>query len=101
MRIDGATAENVKQLEFSVPTVLDHRFDQFQSYAMSLKAIVISAPRQFERFNFRGKATITDVATGNNVEQLEFSVPIVFGPQNLIWTSESDCHLRMMTVRTS
>ena len=49
-----------------------------------MEAIFISAPRQFEWFNFQGKATRTDGTTDENVKHLEFSVPKGFGPQNLI-----------------
>ena len=103
-RTDEATAEHVTS--FLDPQFLDHRIWSIQRYAMSLKAIVISTPRWFEWFNFHGKAMRTDGATGNNVEQHKFSVPIVFGPQKLIWSvlcnvRGSDRHLRTTMVRTS
>ena len=98
MRTEGATAENVKQLEFSVPTVFGSQ------YFFRSEAIFISAPRQFEWFNFQGKATRTEGATAENVKQVELSVPTVFGPQNLIWSElrnerGSDLHLRTTAVR--
>ena len=65
-RTDGATANNVKRLKFSVPHVLGHT---------GVKAIFISAPRWFELFNFQGKATRTDGTTAENVERLEFMHP--------------------------
>ena len=69
-----------------------------------MEAIFISAPRQFEWFNFQGKVTRTDGTTAENVRQLEFYVPKGLGPQNLIWSElrnerESDLHLRATAVR--
>ena len=71
---------------------------------MSVEAIVISAPRQFEWFNFQGKVTRTDGTTAKNVKRLEFYVPKGFGPQNLIRSElrnerGSDLHLRATAVR--
>ena len=71
---------------------------------MSVEAIVISAPRRFEWFNFQGKATRTDGTTAENAKHLEFYVPKDFGPQNLIRSElrnerGSDLHLRTAAVR--
>ena len=64
-----------------------------------MEAIFISAPRQFEWFNFQGKATRTDGTTAETAKHLEFYVPNGFGPQNLIRSKlrnerGSDLHLR-------
>ena len=71
---------------------------------MGVEAIFISAPRQFERIIFKGKATRTEGDTAENVQQLEFSVPTVFGAQYLIRSElrngrRSDLHLRTTAVR--
>ena len=71
---------------------------------MSVEAIFIPAPRQFEWFNFQGKATRTEGTTAENVKHLEFYVPPDFGPQNLIQSElrnerGSDRHLRATAVR--
>ena len=71
---------------------------------MSVVAIFISAPRQFEWFNFQGNATVIDGATAENVKHLERSVPAGFGPQNLIRSElrnrrGSNLHLRTTAVR--
>ena len=71
---------------------------------MGVEAIFISAPRQFEWFNFQGKATRTDGTTATNVKHLEFYVPTGFGPQNLIQSElhngrGSDLHLRTTAVQ--
>ena len=70
---------------------------------MSVEAILISAPRRFEWFNFQGKTTRTDGTTAENVKHLEFYVPKGIGPQNLIWSElrnerGSDLHLRTSMV---
>ena len=71
---------------------------------MSVEAIVISAPRRFEWFNFQGKATRTDGTTAEHAKHLEFYVPKDFGPQNLIRSElrnkrGCDLHLRATAVR--
>ena len=71
---------------------------------MSVEAIFISAPRQFEWFNFQGKATRTDGTRAENAKHLEFYVPNSFGPQNLIrselrYERGSELHLRATVVR--
>ena len=68
---------------------------------MGAEAIFISAPRQFDWFNFQGKATRTD---GTTAENLEFYVPKGFGPQDLIRSElrnerGSVLHLRATAVR--
>ena len=66
-----------------------------------MEAIFISAPRQFEWFNFQGKATRTDGATAENVKHLEFYVPKGFGPQNLIRSELRNVRGRNLHRRTS
>ena len=68
-----------------------------------MEAIFI-ALRQFEWFNFQGKATRTDGTTAENVKHLEVYVPKGFGPQNLIRSElrnerGSDLYLRATAVR--
>ena len=76
-RIDGATAENVKHLEFSVPTGFGPQNLIRSKLRNELEAIFISAPSQFEWFNFQGKATRTNGTTAENMKHLECSVPAV------------------------
>ena len=71
---------------------------------MSVIAIFISAPRQFELFNFHGKAMRINGVTTENVMHLKFSVPTGFGQQNLIRSElrnehGSNLHPRAMAVR--
>ena len=103
-RIDGATAENVKHLEFYVPKGFGPQNLIWFELRNGCGAIFISAPRQFEWFYFQGKATRIDGATAENVKHLEFYVPKGFGPQNLIQFElcnerGSDLHLRTTAVR--
>ena len=88
MRTDGATAENMKHLKFSVPTGFGP-----STHLGSSNGLI-----------FQGKATRTDGGTAANVKHLEFSVPTGFVPQNLILSElrnrcGSDLHLRASAVR--
>ena len=103
-RTDGTTAENVKHFEFYVPKGFGRQNWIRSELRNEREAIFISAPQQFEWFNFQGKATRTDGTTTENVNHLEFYVPKGFGPQNLIRYElcnerGSDLHLCTTEVR--
>ena len=103
-RTDGATAENVKHLERSVPTgfgpqhLIRSELRNGRGSDLHLRTTAV------EWLNFQGNATRTDGATVENVKQVEFSVPTAFVPQNLIRFElcnrrGSDLHLRASAVR--
>ena len=102
IRTDGATAENVKHLERSVPTGFGPqnliRYELRNRCGSDLH-LRTSAVRMVQ-----GKATRTNEATAENVKHMELSVPKGFGPHNLIWSQlrnerGSDLHLRTLAVR--
>ena len=82
-RLNGATAENVKHLEFSVPTGFGPQNLIWSEVRNGRSSDLYLRARRFEWFNIHGKATRTDGATAENVKHLERSVPTVFGPQKL------------------
>ena len=103
-RTDGTTTKNVKHLKFSVPKDFGPQNLIRSELRNERRSDLISAPRQFEWFNFQSKATRTDGTTAENAKHLEFYVPKGFGPQNLIRSElrnerGSDLHLRATAVR--
>ena len=76
-RIDGSTAENVKHLEFPVPTGFRSQILIRSELRNGRGSDLISAPRRFEWINFQGKATRIEGAAAENVKHLEFYVPKV------------------------
>ena len=103
-RTDGTTAENVKHLEFYVPTcfgpqnLIWSELHNERGSDLHLRTTVV------RMVYFQGKATRTNGTTAENMKHLEFYVPKAFGPQNLIRSElrnerGSDLHLRTAAVR--